>query len=48
MAPIQALESLTRPVVVRLHTDSTYVRNGITRWMAAGSATAGGPPPSSR
>lgn len=34
MAAIQALESLTRPVVVRLHTDSTYVRNGITKWMA--------------
>jgi ribonuclease HI len=33
MAPIQALESLTRPVVVRLHTDSTYVRDGITRWL---------------
>jgi ribonuclease HI len=34
MAAIQALESLTRPVAVRLHTDSTYVRNGITKWMA--------------
>ncbi|WDZ82683.1 ribonuclease HI [Micromonospora cathayae] len=34
MAAIQALESLTRPVVVRLHTDSTYVRNGITSWLA--------------
>ncbi|MFI6759983.1 ribonuclease HI [Micromonospora sp. NPDC050417] len=34
MAAIQALESLTRPVVVRLHTDSTYVRSGITSWMA--------------
>jgi ribonuclease HI len=33
MAAIQALESLTRPVAVRLHTDSTYVRNGITKWM---------------
>jgi ribonuclease HI len=33
MAPIQALESLTRPTVVRLHTDSTYVRDGITRWL---------------
>ena len=29
-APIQALQSLTRPMVVRLHTDSTYVRDGIT------------------
>jgi ribonuclease HI len=33
MAPIQALESLTRPSVVRLHTDSTYVRDGITKWL---------------
>ncbi|NUT94903.1 MAG: ribonuclease HI [Saccharothrix sp.] len=34
MAPIQALESLTRPSVVRIYTDSTYVRNGVTSWMA--------------
>ena len=34
MAPIRALESLTRPAVVRIHTDSTYVRNGITKWVA--------------
>jgi len=33
MAAIQALEALNRPVSVRLHTDSTYVRNGITRWL---------------
>jgi ribonuclease HI len=33
MAAIQALESLTRPVPVRLHTDSTYVRNGVTKWL---------------
>lgn len=33
MAAIQALESLTRPVTVRLHTDSTYLRDGITRWL---------------
>ncbi|MET0135771.1 MAG: ribonuclease HI [Kibdelosporangium sp.] len=33
MAPIQALESLTRPSLVQLYTDSTYVRNGITKWM---------------
>ena len=35
MAAIQALESLKRPVTVRLHTDSTYVRNGITSWLAS-------------
>jgi ribonuclease HI len=33
MAAIQALESLTRPSVVRLHTDSVYVRSGITSWL---------------
>lgn len=33
-APIMALEALTRPVVVQLFTDSTYVRNGITKWVA--------------
>ena len=27
-----ALEALTRPCRVRLHTDSEYLRNGITRW----------------
>ncbi|MGJ9414266.1 ribonuclease HI [Aeromicrobium sp. CF4.19] len=34
MAPIRALELLSRPSVVHLHTDSTYVRSGITSWMA--------------
>ncbi len=34
MAAIAALETLTRPSVVRLHTDSVYVRSGITSWMA--------------
>ena len=33
MAAIQGLEALTRPVAVRLHTDSTYLRDGITRWL---------------
>lgn len=33
MAAIQALETLTRPATVRVHTDSTYVRNGVTQWM---------------
>jgi ribonuclease HI len=35
MAAIQALESLTRPAPVRLYTDSSYVRNGITKWLPA-------------
>jgi ribonuclease HI len=34
MAAIQALESLTRPSRVRLHTDSAYLRNGIMSWLA--------------
>jgi len=34
MAAIRALESLSRPVAVRLHTDSVYVRSGITSWLA--------------
>nr|MDT0664714.1 ribonuclease HI [Micromonospora sp. DSM 115978] len=33
MAAIAALEALTRPAVVRLHTDSTYLRNGVTKWL---------------
>lgn len=32
-APIMALEALTRTVSVHLYTDSTYVRNGITKWV---------------
>lgn len=32
-APIRALEALTRPSVVHIYTDSTYVRNGITKWV---------------
>jgi ribonuclease HI len=35
MAAIAALESLTRPSVVKLHTDSVYVRSGITSWLAS-------------
>ena len=34
MAAIAALESLKRGVKARLTTDSTYVRDGITRWIA--------------
>ncbi|MBV9160294.1 MAG: ribonuclease HI [Pseudonocardiales bacterium] len=33
-AAIQALEHLTRPAKVRLYTDSSYLRNGITQWLA--------------
>ena len=32
-AAIRALEALNRPCRVELHTDSTYVRDGITRWI---------------
>ena len=33
MAAIRGLESLTRPSRVRLVTDSTYVKDGITKWI---------------
>ena len=33
MAAIQALESLKRRCKVRLHTDSQYLRTGITTWI---------------
>ena len=33
MAAIQALEALNRPSRVQLHTDSTYLLNGITKWV---------------
>lgn len=33
-AAIEALETLTEPCQVTLTTDSTYVRDGITRWLA--------------
>jgi len=33
MAVISALEALKRPVPVRLHTDSRYVLDGITKWL---------------
>jgi ribonuclease HI len=34
MAAIRALECLTRPSLVTLHTDSSYLQNGIRTWMA--------------
>jgi ribonuclease HI len=44
-AAIQALETLKRPCHVELHTDSQYVKNGVTEWMplwkARGWRTAG-------
>lgn len=33
MAAIEGLASLRRPSVVRLYTDSLYLRDGITRWL---------------
>jgi ribonuclease HI len=32
-AAAEALDALTRPCAVELHTDSQYVRNGITQWI---------------
>ena len=47
-AAIEALNALKRPMAVRLHTDSTYVRDGITRWIVGwkknGWRTAGRKP----
>ena len=33
MAAIQALEALNQPCKVELHTDSEYLRQGITQWI---------------
>ena len=33
MAAIKSLESLKRPVKARVHTDSQYVKDGITQWI---------------
>ena len=33
LAAIRALEALKRPCRVRLHTDSIYLRDGITKWV---------------
>ncbi|MDP3173510.1 MAG: ribonuclease HI [Phenylobacterium sp.] len=38
MAAIQALEALTRPCRVELHTDSQYVKNGISEWIVGWKA----------
>ncbi len=38
MAAIQALEALKRPSRVKLHTDSTYLMDGITKWIHAWKA----------
>ena len=51
-AAIMALETLREPCVVVLHTDSQYVRQGITEWMPAwvrrGWKTSGGDPVKNR
>jgi len=52
MAAIMALETLIEPCTVVLHTDSQYVRQGITEWMPGwvrrGWKTAGGDPVKNR
>ena len=35
MAAIAAIESVKRAATIRLHTDSTYLRDGITKWIHA-------------
>lgn len=37
-AAIEALQALTRPCRVDLYTDSVYVRDGITKWLAGWKA----------
>jgi ribonuclease HI len=34
-AAIEALNALKRPLEVELHTDSVYVKDGLTKWMAS-------------
>ena len=52
MGAIMALETLSEPCIVVLHTDSQYVRQGITLWMPnwvrRGWKTAGGDPVKNR
>jgi len=52
MGAIMALEALSEPCVITLHTDSQYVRQGITEWMKnwvrRGWKTAGGDPVKNR
>ena len=38
MAAIRALEALKRPCRVELHTDSQYLRQGITEWLSGWKA----------
>ena len=38
MGAIKALEALNKPCQVELHTDSQYVRTGITEWIAGWKA----------
>jgi len=37
-AAIRAIEAVKRPVRIRLHTDSTYVKDGITKWITSWKA----------
>ena len=33
LAAVEALNAITRPAKVTLHTDSTYVKDGLTKWI---------------
>jgi ribonuclease HI len=35
MAAIKALETITKPLTINIHTDSKYVMDGITKWIVA-------------
>ncbi len=47
-AAAAALEALRRPCRVVLHTDSEYLRLGITRWLPAWQQRSGAPPTAAR
>src|SRR5215213_5962417 len=44
MAAIAGLEALKRPCRINLYTDSTYVRDGITKWLPSWKARGWKPP----
>ena len=33
MSAIEGVRALTRPMRIHIHTDSTYVKDGITKWI---------------
>ena len=48
LASIRALEAIKRPAALRLHTDSRYLRDGVTLWIARWRRTAARKPTRNR